>query len=326
MIRVCNSTLQYKPIEPPLITPPSKHIGFMENKNSSPDVIKKRVGLIGLGAMGRGTALNLISKGFEVFGYDVRAESLEWLKDSGGVPVGSLHELASHVQTVLSFVINSAQTESVLYGENGLVGKLSAGSIFIASSTMDPAYVEDLAQRLVKDSIRLIDSPVTGGPEGALKGSLTIMGSGEAATFAEVKPLLEAMGGRVYYLGLAGAGSKLKVVNQMLVGANLAAAAEAIALAKHLGLPMKTTHEALSSGAASSWMLVNRGGKMISENFDDVTATVDILLKDLSLVLDATRNIKFTASLAHVAYLKYLEASAKGLGLKDISVITKSYS
>lgn len=288
--------------------------------------MQKKIGLIGLGAMGRGAALNLLKKGFQVVGYDVRAESLEWLKSNGGIPADTLTELASQVKTVLSFVINSSQTESVLYGDNGLVGKLPADSIFIASSTMDPAYVEDLGQRLAKDSIRLIDSPVTGGPEGALNGTLTIMGSGDPAAFDEVKPLLDAMGARLYYLGSAGAGSKLKVVNQMLVGANLVAAAEAMALARRLGLPLATTHEALSSGAASSWMLANRGKKMISESFDEVTAAVDILLKDLSLVLDATRDVKFAAPIAHVAYLKFLESSAQGLGLKDISVVTKSYS
>ena len=287
---------------------------------------KIKVGLIGLGAMGRGAAVNLIANGYDVVGYDVRSESLDWLRERGGTPCCSLPDMASQVQTVVSFVINSAQTEEVLYGENGLIGKLPDGSTFIACSTMDPAYVQDLETRLRNNSIALIDAPVTGGPEGALKGSLTIMGSGEKSAFEKIRPILDAIGSKVYHLGAAGSGAKMKVVNQLLVGANLVAAAEAMALAKHLGLSTETTLEILSSGAANSWMLTNRGPKMISGKFEEVNATVDIFLKDLSLVVDATREARFPAPLAHDAYLAFLEAAGRGFGASDGSVVTSNYS
>jgi 3-hydroxyisobutyrate dehydrogenase len=287
---------------------------------------KVKVGLIGLGAMGRGAAVNLIEKDYEVIGYDVRDESLSWLRERGGTPCSSLSELATQAQIVISFVINSSQTENILFGDDGLVGRLEKESIVIACSTMDPAYVQDLGDRLQKHSITLIDAPVTGGPEGALKGSLTIMGSGDRNAFEKVKPVLEAIGSRVYHLGEAGSGAKMKVVNQLLVGANLVAAAEAMALAKHLGLPIETTLEILSSGAANSWMLTNRGPKMISEKYDEVNATVDIFLKDLSLVLDATRGARFPAPFAHNAYLAFIEASGRGFGMSDGAVVMSNYS
>lgn len=286
---------------------------------------KARVGLIGLGAMGRGAAQSLMRSGIEVVGFDVQAAALSWLEEQGGVRVDSVAELAAQVDTVVSFVINSSQTESVLFGDGGLVGKLRAGATFIACSTMEPAYVEALAVRLARDSIRFLDAPVTGGPEGAKNGSLTIMGSGESQTFHDAKPVLSAMGARVFHLGPAGAGTKMKIVNQLLVGANLVAASEAVALARHLSLPLETTLEILSSGAASSWMLENRGPRMAAGAFDEVAGAVDILLKDLSLVLDATRGARFPAPVAHSAYLAFADASARGLGAKDCAAITTNY-
>ena len=283
------------------------------------------VGLIGLGAMGRGAATNLLAKGFDVVGFDVRAEALDWLQERGGTAAPSLREVATHTRIVISFVVDSQQTETVLYGEGGLVGGLSAGAVVIVCSTMDPAYVQDLAERLARDSIHLVDAPVTGGAAGAAKGTLTIMGSGVTEAFDEARPVLEAFGSRVYHLGPAGAGARMKVLNQLLCGVHLAVAGEAIALARHQGLPLAMTLEILGSGAAGSWMLADRGPRMVSERFDDVTSAIDIFVKDMSLVLDATREARFAAPLAHAAYLSFIQATARGLGAKDDSAVTTNY-
>lgn len=283
------------------------------------------VGLIGLGAMGRGAATNLLAKGFDVVGFDVRAEALDWLQEQGGTAAPSLRELATHTRIVISFVVNSQQTESVLYGEGGLVGGLPAGAVVIVCSTMDPAYVQELAERLARDSVHLVDAPVTGGAAGAAKGTLTIMGSGVTEAFDEARPVLEAFGSRVYNLGAAGAGARMKVLNQLLCGVHLAVAGEAIALARHQGLPLAMTLEILGSGAAGSWMLADRGPRMVSERFDDVRSAIDIFVKDMSLVLDATREARFAAPLAHAAYLSFIQATARGLGAKDDAAVTTNY-
>lgn len=283
------------------------------------------VGLVGLGAMGRGAATNLLAKGFDVVGYDVRAEALEWLKEQGGVPAASLAQVARQTRLIVSFVVNAEQTESVLFGDGGLVGKLPAGAVFIACSTMDPGYVSNLAGRLAESSISLVDAPVTGGAAGAARGTLTIMGSGREEAFDEARSVLEAFGARVYRLGAAGAGAKMKVLNQLLCGVHLAAAGEALALARREGLPLDTTLEILCSGAAGSWMLADRGPRMINEEFDSVKSAVDIFVKDMSLVLDTTRARRFPAPLAHAAYLAFIEATARGLGAKDDSAVTTNY-
>ena len=284
------------------------------------------VGLIGLGAMGRGVALNLLRKDFDVVGFDVRQDARVWLQDQGGTAADSLQELVERTRIFVSFVVNSEQTEAVLYGEGGLVERLPPGAVFVACSTMDPGYVASLALRLASKSIHLVDAPVTGGAAGAARGTLTIMASGHPDAVAEVRPVLHAFGARVYELGAAGAGAKMKVLNQLLCGVHLAAAGEALALANREGLPLDTTLEILCSGAAASWMLRDRGPRMIQQDFDNVTSAVDIFVKDMSLVLDMTRSSRFRAPLAHAAYLAFIDATAQGLGARDDSAVTATYS
>jgi putative dehydrogenase len=151
------------------------------------------------------------------------------------------------------------------------------------------------------------------------------MGSGTREAFEVARPVLETFGARVHYLGLAGAGAQMKVLNQLLCGVHLAAAGEALALAKRQGLPLDLTLEILSSGAAASWMLVDRGPRMVAGQFDNITSAVDIFVKDMSLVLDATRESRFPAALAHAAYLAFLGTAARGLGAQDDSAVTTHY-
>jgi 3-hydroxyisobutyrate dehydrogenase len=160
---------------------------------------------------------------------------------------------------------------------------------------------------------------------GAGKGTLTIMGSGTQEAFAEARPVLQTFGARVYHLGEAGAGAQMKILNQLLCGVHLAAAGEAIALARKQGLPLDLTLEILTSGAAGSWMLADRGARIVEGRHDKVTSAVDIFVKDMSLVLDMTRESRFPAALAHAAYLAFLCTAARGLGALDDSAVTTYY-
>jgi 3-hydroxyisobutyrate dehydrogenase len=192
---------------------------------------------------------------------------------------------------------------------------------------MAPKYVRDLAQRLAALKIHLVDAPVTGGKVGASNGTLTIMVAGEPTICARVKPILETFGSKIFVLGTEqGMGSQMKVVNQLLCGVHIAAAGEALAMAKRAGLPLDTTLEILKSGAASSWMLGDRGNRMITESFEDVTSAVDIFVKDLGLVLDAAREQTFAASMAHAAFLQFTTTSSHGMGRLDDAAVIKNYT
>ena len=286
----------------------------------------KKVGLIGLGAMGRGVAKNLLQKGFGVVGGDVDRRSLEWLREQGGEPAADAQAIADACSVVVTFVVNDRQTEQVLFGADALAPRLKPGTVVVTCSTMPPAYVRSLGGRLADHGLRLVDAPVTGGMAGAEKGTLTIMAAGERQAFEEVKPVLAAFGARIFHLGEEpGMGSQMKVVNQLLCGIHIVAAAEGLALAKQHGLPLDTTLEILRSGSASSWMLGDRGPRMVREAFDEVTSAIDIFVKDMGLVVDAARESRFAAPLAHTAFLSFLAASGRGWGALDDSAVMRNY-
>ena len=295
----------------------------MSQKNTN----QKSVGVVGLGAMGRGVAANLLKKGFSVVGRDTNPEALVWLESIGGVAGADAASIANVCDVVVSFVVNDKQTEDVLFGKDGLAATLKPGTVFIACSTMSPKYVSDLAERLEKMQIHLIDSPVTGGQVGANNGTLTVMVAGDPDIFERVRPVLSTFGGKLFYLGKEqGKGSQMKVINQLMCGVHIAAAAEALAMAKLSGLPLDTTLEILKSGAASSWMLGDRGPRMVAESFDQVTSAVDIFVKDMSLVLDSAREKTFAAPMAHAAFLQFIEASGRGLGKLDDAAVFRNYT
>ncbi|MEZ5650905.1 MAG: NAD(P)-dependent oxidoreductase [Burkholderiaceae bacterium] len=283
------------------------------------------IGLIGLGAMGRGTAGRLLAAGYQVIGSDLDAGALSWLASQGGTPAQSAADLTP-CDAVILFVVNDRQTEAALYGENGAVAHLRRGTVVVTCSTMPPAYVQNLGPRLAADGLRHVDSPVTGGRLGARNGTMTLMVGADPADLARVRPVLERIGGRIYHLGDApGAGAQMKVINQLMCGVHIAAAGEALALARRLGLPLDVTHEILCSGAAGSWMLGDRGPRMVNGDWDDVASAVDIFVKDLGLVLEAAEASGHDADLARTAHARFVAASEAGLGGKDDSAVMLTY-
>jgi len=285
------------------------------------------IGLVGLGVMGKGVAQNLIKNGFRVVGRDINTDALKWLESIGGHAAQLPTDITADCSVVISFVVNDVQTDALLFGQDGLAATLKPGTVFIACSTMAPKYLNELEARLAKTGVSLIDAPVTGGQVGARNGTLTIMAAGKKEIYERIHPVLSAFGGKIFFLGeQPGMGAQMKVVNQLLCGVHIAAAAEALAMAKKHGLPLDMTLEILKSGAASSWMLGDRGTRMITESFDDVTSAVDIFVKDLGLVLDSARQASFAAPMAHTAFLQFLESSGHGLGKLDDAAVIRNYT
>lgn len=285
------------------------------------------IGLVGLGVMGKGVAQNLIKNGFRVVGRDINTDALKWLESIGGHAAQLPTDITADCSVVISFVVNDVQTDALLFGQDGLAATMKPGTVFIACSTMAPKYLKELEARLAKTGVSLIDAPVTGGQVGARNGTLTIMAAGKKEIYERIHPVLSAFGGKIFFLGeQPGMGAQMKVVNQLLCGVHIAAAAEALAMAKKHGLPLDMTLEILKSGAASSWMLGDRGTRMITESFDDVTSAVDIFVKDLGLVLDSARQASFAAPMAHTAFLQFLESSGHGLGKLDDAAVIRNYT
>jgi 3-hydroxyisobutyrate dehydrogenase len=283
------------------------------------------VGLVGLGAMGQGVARNLLRAGFEVHGCDVRAEALEAMVRAGGRAHATPAAVGAACDVLIVLVVNAEQTDEVLFGNEGAAMAMRPGSAVIASATTPPAFVAGLARRLEERSLLLLDAPVTGGVTGAADGTLSVLCSGSDRAYAACADVLHAMSARVHRFGTApGLGSQVKVINQLLVGVQIAAAAEAMAFGMRQGVDPQLLYEAIRGGAGNSWAFSDRAPRMFSG--DDSTHTaLDIFVKDLGLVLEAARDASFPVPLATAAHRLFASASAAGLGRADDSAVIRVY-
>ena len=282
-------------------------------------------GLIGLGAMGHGMAQSLRRAGYLVHVYDVRSDAAEAFAKEGGVAADSPARLAAACDVVVSVVVNAAQTESVLFGPDGCAATMKPGSVFVMCSTVEPSWSVALEKRLNDMGLLYIDAPISGGAAKAARGQMTMMTAGADAAYALAEPLLNAMAAKVYKLGnKAGAGSKVKIINQLLAGVHIAAAAEAMALGLREGVDPDALYEVITHSAGNSWMFENRMAHVLAADYTPLSA-VDIFVKDLGLVLDMARSSKFPLPLSATAHQMFMQASTAGFGREDDSAVIKIF-
>jgi L-threonate 2-dehydrogenase len=284
------------------------------------------LGVIGLGSMGMGAACSAVRQGTATWGYDPRAEAVADFSRAGGHGARSVAELAEHCHVVLVLVVNAAQTEAVLFGEEGLAEHLKKGSVVITSATVDPALPPLWEARLAERGLWLIDGPVSGGAAKAAAGQMTVMASGKPEAFEAAGDVMQAFAGKVYRLGdHAGVGSTVKMVNQHLAGVHIATACEALALGIKAGADPEQLYEVIRNAAGNSWMFENRVPHILAGDYTPLSA-VNIFVKDLGIVLDAARQLKFPLPLAAAAHQLYLSTAAMGLGAEDDSAVVKYYA
>jgi len=287
--------------------------------------LEMSAGLIGLGSMGMGVARSLLRAGFAVSGYDVRPEALRQLVELGGNAAGSPAEVAARCGIVMILVVNAAQTEEVVFGPNGLAEAMQPGSVIVASSTVPPAFAADLGKRIAEKGLLSIDAPVSGGVKGAVEGRLSVMASGAPEALDRCEPFFKAIAARVYRLGdQPGRGSTVKMINQLLAGVQIAAAAEAMALGIKAGADPRVLFDVISNSAGSSWMFQNRVPHILEGDYTP-TSAVNIFVKDLGLVLDSARKLSFPLPLTATAHQMFLTAAAAGFGGEDDSAVIKIY-
>jgi 3-hydroxyisobutyrate dehydrogenase len=283
------------------------------------------IGLIGLGAMGSGMARSLRRTGHAIRVFDVRAEAARAFADEGGTACASPAELAAGCDVVVSVVVNAQQTEAVLFGPDGAAAAMPRGSVFVMCSTVDPNWSIALEARLAALGVLYLDAPISGGAAKAASGEMTMMTAGTPAAYARCGDLLDAMAGKVYRLGeRAGAGSKVKIINQLLAGVHIAAAAEAMALGLREGVDAAALYEVITHSAGNSWMFENRMAHVLAADYTPLSA-VDIFVKDLGLVLDTARASKFPLPLASTAHQMFMQASTAGFAREDDSAVIKIF-
>ncbi len=285
----------------------------------------KRVGLIGLGAMGMGVAKNLLDAGFELHACDISTAVLNKARRMGALTTRKPAELAGEVDIIMLLVVNAEQADAVLFGPDGAAPALPRGATVIASCTMPAGYAESLGERLTEMGLRFVDAPVSGGAAGAAAGTMTIMAAGAPIAMRKAKPVFDAIASRVYRLGdTPGMGSKVKMVNQLLAGVHIASSAEAMALGIRAGIDPDTLYDVISNSAGSSWMFQNRVPHMLAGDYTP-TSAVEIFVKDLGIVLDSARSMRFPLPLTASAHQMFLAASGAGLGGEDDIAIIKNF-
>ena len=217
------------------------------------------------------------------------------------------------------------QLEAATDGAEGALVSLRPGSTLVISSTVGPEVVRDLTARASERGVELLDAPVSGGPVRARSGELVVMAAGSDAAYERVAPLLHSLGASVVRCGEVGIGQATKLVNQLLAGIHIAAAAEALGYAQALGLDPRKVFEIVRGGAAASFMLEDRGGRMLSRSFEPAMSAVDIFNKDMGLVLETAAAAGYSPRLSAVAAELYREASDLGLSAADDSAVIDVY-
>ncbi len=279
--------------------------------------------VIGLGSMGFGMASSLLRDGFPVSGYDLNAEAVTRLVALGGKPAQSLSEAAAGADVVLCVVVNTAQTETALFGQAGAAAAMAPGGVILSCATMPPDAARDFAARAEASGLGYLDAPISGGAVRAAAGELTIMASGKPAVFTQARPVLDSIAAKVYELGEdAGIGAAFKIVNQLLAGVHIAAACEAITFAKAMNLDIAKVYEVITASAGNSWMFENRVPHILEGEYAPRSA-VDIFIKDLGIISDIGRGLKFPTPIASMALQMFVMTAAAGMGRDDDASVAR---
>lgn len=281
-----------------------------------------RVGLIGLGAMGVPIASNILEAGFPLTVWARRPESATAILRDGASWAETPGELAAGSDIILTAVTNSPDVEGLVL-EQGLLDGAGAGTVLIDLSTIAPAVSRRLAARCAERDVWFLDAPVSGGTQGARAGTLTIMVGGEAAALETARPVLEAVGSRIFHVGPSGAGGVVKLVNNLLVGTIAAATAEALLLGVKAGADVATMVEVVGASTGASWQLANQFPLRAFNGTFQPGFMTDLLVKDLTLALDLAGEVESPLFLAALARQLYGAAQAEGYGRDDYTSLLR---
>jgi len=285
---------------------------------------KQTIAFIGLGVMAREMAINLLKAGFPVVVFDTRVKAVEDLLSHGAIGASGVAQAAERAAIAITMLPNTPEVSEVILGPNGLLAHPPSGKLIIDMSTISPEATRDMSKALADAGIQLLDAPVSGGPAGATNAKLSIMVGGDNDAFARAQPVFAAMGTTIVHVGASGAGQTVKLCNQLIVGINLQAISEALALARASGLDLDKLREVLLGGAASSWMLQNLAPLMIAR---DTRAgfRIDLMFKDLRLVNELAYALNTPLPATALVTSQYLEARAHGEGSNGNQALFRVY-
>jgi len=281
-----------------------------------------RIAWIGLGTMGAAMASHLVRAGHDVAVHNRTRSREAPLVALGARGAASPADAAQRAEVVFTCVSDSPDVEHVVLGPTGAIHGMAAGAVLADCSTIAPATSRELAARLVERGLGAVDAPVSGGSEGARRGTLTTFVGGEDEHVARTRPALEAFCRSITHLGPAGAGQAGKAVNQVVIAGTYATMGEALALGAREGLPMDALVAALSAGAAQSWVLENRAGNVISDSFP-LGFRTSLHLKDLRIALAEADDLGLPMEVTRLIADWEERLVAAGLGDEDVSNLAR---
>ena len=285
--------------------------------------MSERIGFIGLGIMGRGMARNLLEAGFDVRVWNRTAARMEQLISAGAGTGSDPADVAAQCDIIITCVSDTPDVQEVILGQNGVIHGAQTGSLVVDMSTISPQATREIAGRLAEKGVHMLDAPISGGSEGAAKGTLSIMVGGQAGQVERAMPAFEAMGKAITHVGGHGAGQTVKLVNQILVVINMLAVSEALLFAQAGDLDLHKTLDAVTQGAAGSWMLSNRGPQVLDRDWRP-GFTIDLQQKDLRLVLEAADQMGVPAVATGIVFNLYRTLQAQGLGSEGNHALVKA--
>lgn len=283
----------------------------------------ENVGFIGLGIMGQGMAHNLLKAGFPLTVWNRTAGKVDPLLKAGAQAGKDPADVAVGSDIIVICVSDTPDVEAVILGEGGVLVGARAGSLVVDCSTISPTVTQKLAKTLAEKQVAMLDAPISGGSEGAAQGALSIMVGGDAKDFERALPVFAAMGKKITHVGTNGAGQTVKLVNQILVVGNALAMCEGLLFAQAGGVDLKKTLEAVSAGAAGSWMLSNRGPQIIRRDWRP-GFTIDLQEKDVRLVLGAADDLGVPLPGTALIHQLYRTLQARDLGSEGNHALIKA--
>lgn len=285
--------------------------------------VEMKIGFIGVGAMGQPMALNLIAAGYDVSVFDTSPSQAQKLGEKGAAVCTTCGELAAASDVIVSSLPNAAIVESVYAGVGGVFESCRPGTVVVDMSSVAPSTTKKMEKLAKERGLEYVDAPVSGGVAGAQAGTLTIMVGADEAVFKKISPVLEVLGKNIYHVGEPGSGDAIKLVNNLLLGCNMAALAEALVLGVKCGLSPKTMYEIIKNSSGRSYALEAKMEKFIMADAFDTGFAVDLQYKDLGLALEAARENSVPLPVTASAMQVFEFARAKGLNRKDMSSVVK---
>lgn len=279
------------------------------------------IGVIGIGAMGKGMIGSLLQKGYEVYAYDPSTTAQEWATEKGVKVVASPQEVGRATRVVFTSLPGPAIVEQVLLGENGLLQTLAPGSYVFDTSTIDPATAKRLNQLGLEKGISYFDCPVSGGPAGSASGTLTIMVGGEESKLPEILPYLQGIGKEIFYLGESGAGQVAKLCHNSVVAVITAALGEALTVGAKAGVDPHKLAAVMDKGSAHNRVLSIFGPNILYGTYEKTIFSVDHMHKDLQLYAAAAREQQVPVLVGGTVAQMFEAAKAQGKGGWDSSAV-----